>query len=75
VGAGPVFLSYEDSLMRRFVPQVNPLEGRVSLSGLLDAPHTVTVQTASIGSDLWQGVKNAVQTLYNNIVNTFPSVP
>jgi hypothetical protein len=61
--------------MRRFQPQVTSLEGRVSLSGLMDAPHPITVQTASIGSDLWQGVKNAVQTLYNNIVNTFPSVP
>jgi hypothetical protein len=61
--------------MRRFVPQVTPLEGRISLSGLMDAPHTVTVQTAGICSDLWQGVKTVVQTLYNNIVNTFPSVP
>jgi hypothetical protein len=61
--------------MRRFVPQVTPLEGRISLSGLLDTPQPVTVQTASIGSDLWQGVKTVVQTIYNNIVNTFPSVP
>jgi hypothetical protein len=61
--------------MRRFVPQVTPLEGRISLSGLMDAPQPIAVQTASIGSDLWQGVKTAVQTIYTNIVNTFPSVP